>query len=239
VIGASSSGPPCAVSHFIFSYPVELYDTSAYGMVPYDCEDVAHRKALREMNEGSMTSVLYNFLKAGHLGAINIDMHIGDVLALLGAPDEFKRVKAYYDRLPQMKQYAYEMSPYAPWFRAKYGLLDILFHADTDRVVFFKVYFQTDHERIIPDILNDGWLPLVDGITRSQLRMLLKEAEIQSHEVLMGQWADDIAQIWIPSSQLEINFNLEEQRDDLLVMSRSSPDIGGNPCASRDCIDFS
>ena len=186
-----------------------------------------------------MTPVLYNFLKDGHLGAINIDMHIDDVLTVMGAPDGFKTVEAYYADLPDMKQYRQRVSPYAPWFRAKYGLLEILFLPDTDQVVFFKVYFQSDVERIIPDVLNDGWLHLVDGTPRSQFRSLLSEAQIQSQEVLMGRWADDMAQVWIASSQLEINFTLEDQKDDLLVMSRSSPDIGGSPCANRECINFS
>jgi hypothetical protein len=185
-----------------------------------------------------VTRILYKFLKDGHLGGIDIDIHIDEVLRVLGAPDGFKTVDAYYARLPRMKSYAHDASPYAPWFRAKYGLLEILFFADTDRIVFFKVYFQTNHERIIPDVLNDGWLYLVDSITRSQFRTLLKEAKIQSKEVPMGRWADDVAQIWIPSSRLEISFNLEEQRDNLLVISRSSPDIGGSPCIYQDYIDF-
>lgn len=186
-----------------------------------------------------MTDVLYKFLKDGHLGDINIDMHIDDVLLTLGAPDGFRTTKAYYARFPRMKSYAHKMSPYAPWYQAKYSLLDILFLADTDRVVFFKVYFQAHEKRIVPDVLDDGWISMVDRITRSQFRSLLSEARIQSQEVPMGRWANDVGQIWIPSSQVQVNFTLEEQQDDLLVMSRSSPDIGDDPCIRQECVDFS
>jgi hypothetical protein len=177
-----------------------------------------------------MTRILYDFLQNGQLGLIDTGMSVDETLAYLGVPDDFDSLEACYEALPDIRQHV-DWS--AGLFRLRYGSLELLFEAGTDRITFFKVYFHHDHT--IPAILNDGWLPVVDGISRARCRDLLHGYHIKSQHVDLGRWANDLCWLWLPSSGVQINFDLEDGNDALLVLSKSDE---SNPCVNRHCTEF-
>lgn len=182
------------------------------------------------------TPILRKFLETGVLGELSLGMHVDEVLSLYGC--DGMTIDEYRSRYQKEKNRTHVRE--FKVFPKEYGVLEILFDLDTDKVVFFKVFYLDGLERRLPTNLDDGWVTQLDGISKEGFKAILKECGIRSQREVfhpeVAQLAEIVTHIWIPSSQIRVNFDEEDDADQLIVISKSGPYFGIPECING--IDF-
>lgn len=178
------------------------------------------------------TQMLTKLLMDGNLGFVSIGTDLVDILNYLGTPDGYDGTASVFER---NKLKTGRIS-----FPLRYGLLEILVSYETHKVVFFSVDFSDFEDTSIPSKLDDGWIKVLNGLSRQQFKDLLINCELSSKRILYGSILDEsLYQIRIFKSGIVVNFDIEGGEDRLLVVANSSEEIAGaNPYLNSNCVDF-
>jgi hypothetical protein len=114
-------------------------------------------------------------------------------------------------------------------------ILELWILAETNQIDLFQIHFRGGWARSLPQILDDGWLLVVDGVSRARCANLLRSYQIKSWQVDQGRWANSVCELWLPASGVQINFDLEDGADALIVLCKSE---ASDPGVTRLCTEF-
>ncbi len=180
-----------------------------------------------------MTHIFSQFLLTGRIGKVSIGLDLIEMLSLFGCPDRYHNIDEFLAEYKDAK-----VRKTFNQFSANYGVLELFFSFQNDEVVFFKVYYDEPRERTVPNQLDDGWVSHIDGISKNRFKAILNEYGLHSKRQINPKFDQHVTVVWIPSSELQINFDEENGKDKLLVISKSASHYGAGPCINQICVEF-
>jgi len=135
-------------------------------------------------------------------------MTLSEVIAYLGLPDNC------IDEIDVQAQLSYmKRNEFAVGF--DYGCIQLLFSGHLDELEHLKIQMWMEH--IVPDVLNTGWLEAAKMLYLEEFRSIAKSNGIEIVELKRG--FEEVVFLWIPKSQVEINFEKSGERFTLVVLA--------------------